>query len=116
MFPSPRSSRGDDGARGGFPLTQITSSMRSDLTPQARRDTTPSLHHLAAQFAAGVRRGVDVGVPFAGQQVGGLIVGQGGAALDRALHGLEGKCDAGVLAGFSRTMEMRAHRRARKVL
>jgi hypothetical protein len=42
------------------------------------------LHHLAADFAAGIGRGVDVDVVLAGRQVGGLGVRQRGAAFGGA--------------------------------
>ena len=65
------------------------------------------LRHLTADFAARIGRGVDVDVVLAGHQVGGLGVGQRGAAFDRARRRVrDGQGDAGVLAGFGRPMEV----------
>src|SRR4051794_7795508 len=70
------------------------------------------LGDLATDFAARVRRGVDVDVVLAARQVGGLRVGQRGAAL-RTAGGVGNRDgDAGVLAGFGRPMEMRRSGRA----
>src|SRR5258708_27460445 len=71
------------------------------------------LRQLAADFAARVGRGVNVDVVFAGHQGGGLGVGQRGAAFGRARSRVRDRTrDAGVLAGFSRAMEMPRSRRS----
>ena len=73
------------------------------------------LHHLAADFAARIGRGVDVDVVLAGHEVGCLGVGQGGAAFDRARGGIgDRNRDAGVRAGCGRTVEVRGRRRTGK--
>ena len=57
--------------------------------------------HLAADFAARIGSGVDVDVVLAGDEIGGLRVGQRGAAFDRARARIRDRNrDAGVLAGF----------------
>src|SRR5579864_6855257 len=71
-------------------------------------------HHLAAQLAAGVCRGMDVRIPLAREQIRRLIVGQGCRPLDRTFDGLERQHDSGILARLARPVEMRAHRRARQ--
>src|SRR5204862_2942393 len=66
------------------------------------------LRHLAADFAARIGCGVDVDIVLAGGEIGGLCVGQRGAALDRARSGIGNRHrDAAVLAGFGGSMEMR---------
>jgi hypothetical protein len=42
------------------------------------------LRHLTSDFATGIRRGVDVDVVLARQEIGGLRVGQRDAAFDGA--------------------------------
>jgi hypothetical protein len=66
------------------------------------------LRHLTTDFAARIGRGVDVDVVLAGRQIGRLGVRQGGAALGgaRACIG-DRDGDAGILAGFTRSVEMR---------
>ena len=49
-----------------------------------RLDLKALLRHLTADFAARIGRGVDVDVVLAGRQIGGLGVGQRGAAFGRA--------------------------------
>ena len=66
------------------------------------------LRHLAADFAARIGCGVNVDVVLAGHEVGGLRIGQRGAAFDRARCCVgDSNRDAGVLAGLGRAMEMR---------
>src|ERR1700760_2641887 len=65
------------------------------------------LRHLTTDFAARIGCGVDVDVVLAGFQVGGLSVGQRGAAFGGARRGVRNShSDARVLAGFGRAMEM----------
>ena len=69
---------------------------------------TDLLRHLAADFAARIGCGVNVDVVLAGREVGGLRIGQRGAAFDRARCCVgNSNRDAGVLAGLGRAMEMR---------
>ena len=66
------------------------------------------LRHLTADFAARIGCGVDVDVVLAGHEVGGLRIGQRGAAFDRARCCVGNRNrDAGVLAGFGGAVEMR---------
>ena len=55
-----------------------------DLIALLRHRGRTLLRHLAADFTAGIGRGMDVDVILAGHQVGGLGVRQGGAAFGRA--------------------------------
>ncbi|MGY4502447.1 hypothetical protein ACVWYH_006404 [Bradyrhizobium sp. GM24.11] len=64
------------------------------------------LHHLPAQLTAGIQGGVNVCVPLSGQQIRRLIFGERCGALDGTLHRLEWQRDTGVLAGFTRIVEM----------
>src|SRR5215211_4893801 len=69
---------------------------------------TDLLRYLTADFAARIGRGVNVDVVLAGREVRGLRIGQRGAALDRARRRIgDGDRDAGILAGFGGTVEMR---------
>jgi hypothetical protein len=63
---------------------------------------------LAAYLAAFVFCGVDVEVPVALRQVAGLRARQGGRAFERALGGIDGSHNSGVLALFGRPMECAA--------
>src|SRR3974390_1574978 len=60
------------------------------------------LRHLSADFAALVRFGVDIDVPFAGQEVGGLRVGERGGALERARVRSDRQRDTAILARLPR--------------
>ena len=65
------------------------------------------LRHLAADLAARIGRGVDVDVELAGEQIGGLRIGQRRRALDRAGGRIRDRDrDAGVLAGLGRPVEV----------
>src|SRR6516164_267386 len=72
----------------------------------AKRPRRRLLHDLPAQLAALVSVGVDVDVPLAGQEVGGLRVGEVGRAFERALLRHDRYDDAGILARVGRTMEV----------
>ena len=66
------------------------------------------LGHLAADFAARIGFGVDVDIVLAGHQIGGLGIGQRRAALGGARRGVRDRDrNAGVLAGFGGSVEMR---------
>src|SRR2546430_3648117 len=70
--------------------------------------STALLRHLTPDFTARIGCGVDVDVVLAGHQIGGLRVGQGRAALGRAGGRIGNRHrNPGVLAGFSRPVEMR---------
>src|SRR5581483_9521400 len=79
--------------------------------PSFVRSKESLLRDLAADLAAGIGLGVDVDVVLAGREIGGLGVGQRGAALGRAGAGVRDRDrDTGILAGFGGTMEMRRRR------
>src|ERR1700757_3659135 len=59
-------------------------SVRLLVSEERRRLHRSLLRHLTADLAAGVRRGVDVDVVLAAEQVGGLRIGQRRTAFDRA--------------------------------
>jgi len=61
-----------------------------------------------AQLAARVVLGVDVDIPAAGHEIGGLRVGERRGAVERAAEGLDRHGDAGILAGIGRAVEMAA--------
>ena len=73
-------------------------------------------HHLAAKLASGIGRGVDVCIPFAGEEVGRLILGNRCRSFDGACHRLEGQNDSCVLSWFTGTMKMSAESRPRQIL
>src|SRR5579863_10754983 len=87
--------------RGGKPLA-----FRPFVLNNLKSAVRNLLLDLSADFAARIGRSVDVDVELAGQQIGGLGIGQRGAALGRARSGV-GDCDlnAGILAGFGRAVE-----------
>ena len=69
--------------------------------------------HLTADFAARVRCGVDVDIVLSGGEIGGLGVGQRGAAFGGGGSDAgDGNGHAGVLAGLGGAMEMRGGRRS----
>jgi hypothetical protein len=65
--------------------------------------------YLATDFAALIGRGMDVEIPLAGHQVGGLGIGQRRLSFERAFCGrIRENWDlhAGVIARFGRSVEM----------
>src|SRR5580704_13981180 len=65
------------------------------------------LHDLAAQLAAFVLVRVDVVIPFAGSEFGGLGIGESRLALLRTVEASgQGNDDAGIHTGIGGTMEM----------
>src|SRR6516225_3162998 len=82
--------------RGRVAVTRV-----EERGPRRYRRGRKNREQRGRYFAALVRFGVDIDVPFAGQEVGGLRLGERGGALERAGVRGDRQRDTAILARFA---------------